>query len=327
MKFNRKKIQFSSLWMALGIVQAMAQTYPERPITLVVPTAAGGTTDIAARMLAEPLGKALGQSIIVDNKAGASGNIGTKFVAGAKPDGHTLLLQYSGYHIGNPLLIKNSGWDPIKDFAPVGQVLVAPHVVLVQGKSPYKNLNSFLFAAKANAGKFNYASSGSGSLQHIGAEMLAQKAGVKMTHIPYKGASPALTDLLGGNVDVFITTPPSAMGFLQNGSLRALAITSQNRSLLASLRDVPTTDESGLKGFTLEAWFAVYAPAKTPAPVIARLSEELKKIVLSDAFKKRAVEQGAFALYLNPAQLQDQFAKELPRWEKTIKAGGISIDP
>ncbi len=327
MKFNSKKNQFAGLLMILSLAQATAQTFPERSITLVVPTAPGGTTDIAARMLAEPLGKALGQSIIVDNKAGASGNIGTKLVAGAKPDGHTLLMQYSGYHIGNPLLIKNSGWDPVKDFAPVGQVLVSPHVVLVQGKSPYKNLNSFLFAARANVGKFNYASSGAGSLQHIGAEMLAQKAGIKMTHIPYKGASPALTDLVGGSVDVFITTPPSALGFLQNGSLRALAITSQNRSPLEALRDVPTTDESGLNGFTLEAWFAVYAPAKTPAPVIARLSEEIKKIVLSDAFKKRAVEQGAFAMYLNPTQLQDQFTKELLRWEKTIKEGGISIDP
>jgi tripartite-type tricarboxylate transporter receptor subunit TctC len=324
MKFILHSIHLAVLTTLVS--SAVGQTYPERPVTLVVPTAPGGTTDIAARMLAEPLGKALGQAIVIDNKAGASGNIGTRFVASAKPDGHTLLMQYSGYHLGNPLLIKNSGWDPIKDFSPVGQVLVAPHVVLVQGKSPYKSLGSFLFAAKANAGKFNYASSGAGSLQHIGAEMLSQQAGVKMTHIPYKGASPALNDLLAGSVDVFITTPPSAMGFLQNGNLRALAITSSFRSPVAALREIPTADEVGLKGFTLEAWFAVYAPAKTPPAIVNRLSEEIRKIVQSDAFKKRAIDQGAFAQYLPPTKMNEQFSKELVRWDKVIKTGGISIE-
>jgi tripartite-type tricarboxylate transporter receptor subunit TctC len=319
---------FSALALACALCAgaAYAQNYPERAVTLVVPTAPGGTTDFAARMLAEPLGKALGQAVIVDNKAGASGNIGTKFVAAAKADGHTLLMQYSGYHIGNPLLIKNSAWDPVKDFMPVAQVLVSPHVVLVNAKSPYKNLNSFLFAAKANPGKFNYASSGAGSVQHIGAEMLSQQSGIKMTHIPYKGASPALNDLLAGSVDMFITTPPSAMGFIQNGNLRALAITSAFRSPQASLQNIPTADEAGAKGFNLEAWFAVYAPAKTPPAVVNKLTAEIKKIVMSDAFKKRAVEQGAFAMYLNPEKLSEQFGKDLIRWEKVIKTGGITVE-
>jgi tripartite-type tricarboxylate transporter receptor subunit TctC len=324
MKFSRQMIYAFAI--AANLSGTSAQTYPERPITLVVPTAPGGTTDIAARMLAEPLGRALGQSIVVDNKAGASGNIGTKFVAAAKPDGHTLLMQYSGYHLGNPLLIKNSGWDPVKDFAPVGQVLVAPHVVLVSSKNPYKSLGTFLFAAKANSGKFNYASSGAGSLQHIGAEMMSQQAGIKMTHVPYRGASPALNDLLAGTVDVFITTPPAAMGFLQNGNLRALAITSSFRSPVAALRDIPTAEEAGLKGFTLEAWFAVYAPAKTPPDVVNRLSEEIRKIVQSDAFKKRAIDQGAYAQFLSPAKLSAQYSKELVQWDKAIKTGGITVD-
>jgi tripartite-type tricarboxylate transporter receptor subunit TctC len=326
MKNCSSKMGAISLVCMLAFSIAHAQTYPERAITMVVPTAPGGTTDIAARMLAEPLGKALGQPVIVDNKAGASGNIGSKFVASAKADGHTLLMQYSGYHLGNPLLIKNSGWDPVKDFVPIAQVLVAPHVVLVNGKSPYKNLSSFLFAAKANPNKFNYASSGAGSLQHIGAEMLSQQAGIKMTHIPYKGASPALNDLLAGSVDVFITTPPSAMGFIQSGGLRALAITSAYRSPQPSLQSIPTADEAGAKGFALEAWFAVYAPAKTPPAIVSKLTGEIKKIAMSDAFKKRAIDQGAYALYLNPEKLSEQYGKELRTWEKVIKAGGITVE-
>jgi tripartite-type tricarboxylate transporter receptor subunit TctC len=326
MKNYSSKMGAIGMACLLSFSTAHAQTYPERAITMVVPTAPGGTTDIAARMLVEPLGKALGQPVIVDNKAGASGNIGSKFVASAKADGHTLLMQYSGYHLGNPLLIKNSGWDPVKDFVPIAQVLVAPHVVLVGGKSPYKTLSSFLFAAKANPNIFNYASSGAGSLQHIGAEMLSQQAGIKMAHIPYKGASPALNDLLAGSVDVFITTPPAAMGFIQSGGLRALAITSAYRSPQSSMKMIPTADEAGLKGFTLEAWFAVYAPAKTPPAIIAKLTEEIKKIVMSDAFKKRAIDQGAIALYLNPEKLSEQYAKEMRSWEKVIKAGGITVE-
>ncbi len=224
--------------------RAFAQdgSYPNRPVTLVVSAAAGGTTDLAARMISEPLSKALGQAVVVDNRPGGNGGIAAQLVARAKPDGYTLLVQYSGFHVITPLLMKNLAWDPVKDFAPVANLLSAPQVLVVRQGLPVKSLKELVAYAKSHPDKLNYASSGNGSLQHVSTELLNQMAGIRITHVPYKGTGPAMTDLLGGNVDLTMTTPPPLMGHIAAGKLRPLVVTSKTR--LPSLKDVPSAPEA-----------------------------------------------------------------------------------
>ena len=310
--------------LTLAAFATFGQTYPAKGITLIVPSAPGGSTDLAARLISEPLNKALGQPVVVENKPGASGNIGSGLVARAQPDGYTLLVQYSGYHTGNPHLFKQLPWDPVKDFAPVGNILLAPHIVVVHPSVPAKDLKELADLAKAKPGQITYASSGNGSIQHIASEMFAQQVGAKMTHVPYKGAGPAVTDLVAGRVDMFNTTPPSVIGHVKSGKLRALAYTSTKRH--PSMPDVPTSAEAGMPDYLVESWFAVFAPAKTPQPVIDKLSGEIKKIVETAEFKKKAEEQGAVAVYMDPKQLDALVKKELDHWGKVIKAGNITAD-
>jgi len=321
-------IGVSALLAAAGLTlsataHAQDGTYPDRPIMLVVSAAAGGTTDLAARMISEPLSKALGQSVVVDNKPGGNGTIAAQAVQRAKPDGYTLLVQYSGYHVITPLLTKVS-WDPIKDFAPVANLLSAPQVLVVRPGLPVKSLKELVAYAKANPNKLNYASSGNGSLQHVSTELLNQMAGIQITHVPYKGTGPAMTDLLGGNVDMTITTPPPLMGHIAAGKLRPLVVTSKTR--LPSLKDVPSAPEAGYPDLDVSSWFAMYAPAGTPKPVIDRLTTEIEKIMKSEAFRKKAEELGAEARYMNPQQLDQYQRAELQRWGKVIKSAGIHAE-
>lgn len=303
--------------------QAQEGSYPNRPVILVVSAAAGGTTDLAARLISEPLAKALGQSVVVDNKPGGNGTIAAQAVQRAKPDGYTLLVQYSGYHVITPLLTKTS-WDPVKDFAPVANLLSAPQVLVVRPGLPVKSLKELVAYAKANPNKLNYASSGNGSLQHVSTELLNQMAGIQITHVPYKGTGPAMTDLLGGNVDMTITTPPPLMGHIAAGKLRPLVVTSKTR--LPSLKDVPSAPEAGYPDLDVSSWFAMYAPVGTPKPVIDKLTTEIEKIMKTEAFRKKAEELGADARYMNPQQL-DQFQKaELQRWAKVIKSADIHAE-
>ncbi|WP_420868788.1 Bug family tripartite tricarboxylate transporter substrate binding protein [Cupriavidus pauculus] len=303
--------------------QAQEGSYPNRPVMLVVSAAAGGTTDLAARLISEPLAKALGQSVVVDNKPGGNGTIAAQAVQRAKPDGYTLLVQYSGYHVITPLLTKTS-WDPVKDFAPVANLLSAPQVLVVRPGLPVKSLKELVAYAKANPNKLNYASSGNGSLQHVSTELLNQMAGIQITHVPYKGTGPAMTDLLGGNVDMTITTPPPLMGHIAAGKLRPLVVTSKTR--LPSLKDVPSAPEAGYPDLDVSSWFAMYAPVGTPKPVIDKLTSEIEKIMKTEAFRKKAEELGADARYMNPQQL-DQFQKaELQRWAKVIKSADIHAE-
>ncbi|RZT41808.1 Bug family tripartite tricarboxylate transporter substrate binding protein [Cupriavidus agavae] len=297
--------------------------YPNRPVMLVVSASAGGTTDLAARLISEPLSKALGQSVVVDNKPGGNGSIAAQAVQRAKPDGYTLMVQYSGFHVITPLLTKMP-WDPVKDFAPVANLLSAPQVLVVRPSLPVKSLKELVTYARANPNKLNYASSGNGSLQHVSTELLNQMAGIQITHVPYKGTGPALTDLLGGNVDMTMTTPPPLMGHIVAGKLRPLVVTSKTR--LASLKDVPSAPEAGYPDLDVSSWFAMYAPVGTPKPVIDRLTTEIEKIMKSDAFRKKAEELGAEAHYMNPQQL-DQYQKaELQRWAKVIKSADIKAE-
>jgi len=305
-------------------IEASADTYPSKPITMIVPSAPAGSTDIMARLVGEQLARAMGQAVIVDNKPGASGNIGTEAVARAAPDGYTLLMQYSGYHVGNPSLFPQIKWSPTKDFAPIAMVMRAPHVIAVSGTLPVNSAKDLIeYGKKKNGGLF-YASSGNGSIQHIAGELLSRQIKQPMTNVPYKGAGPAINDLIGGNVDIFITTPPSVIGHLGGGKIKAVAYTGTKRH--PSMPNVPTSAEAGLPGYEIESWFAVFAPAKTPPEVVAKLTAEIRKIVESDAFRKKVDEQGAFATYMDPVTLGKFVDQELGVWSRVIKAADIQAD-
>lgn len=312
------------LTVAIGHGAQAQGKFPDRAITIVVPSAPGGTTDFTARLIAEPLSRAMGQPVVVDNRAGAAGNIGNQWVAKAKPDGYTLLLAYSGYQVGNPHLFKKAGWDPIKDFTPVAMLTRAPQVVAARPTLPANNLRELVAYAKANPDKLNYASSGNGSIQHIAGELFKQMTGAPITHVPYKGAGPAVQDLLGGQVDLFFTTPASVVSHIKADKLKALAVTSNAR--LSSLPLVPTTRESDLKEFTLDSWFALYAPAGTPNEVVQQLNTEIAKILASSDVKKKAEDAGTLVDHMGPVQLGEYTRKELAYWGRVIQDAKITAD-
>lgn len=310
--------------IALGISLAHAQSFPDRIITLVVPNPPGGLVDTSARLLSEPLSRVIGQTVVVDNKPGASGNIAYQYVANAKPDGYTLLVSYSGYHVGNPALMDKLSWDPVKDFSPVALLTISTNVIAVHPSVPVNSLKELIAYAKANPGKLNYASQGNGSVSHIGTEIFKQTTGVDMVHVPYKGSGAAIQDVLAGQVQVFITTPPSVMQHVQSGKLKGLAVTGKNRH--PGMPNVPTTAEAGLPSFQLESWVALYAPAGTPAPVIAKLTESVKKSLALPEVKERSDVVGVELRYLNPTAMDALLKKELPYWSKAIKSANITLD-
>ncbi|BEU97263.1 tripartite tricarboxylate transporter substrate binding protein [Acidovorax sp. DW039] len=303
--------------------QAWAQNYPSKTVTLVVPTAAGGTTDLSARMLAQALGPALGQSVIVDNKGGGNGNIAAGAVKRAEADGYTLLMQYSGYHVISPHITKQKQWE-LSDFQPVANVISAPQIIVVRADLPIKTLPELMAYAKANPGKLNYASSGNGSLQHVTGAMLEQQGGIKMVHVPYKGTGPALQDLLGGQVDLTFGTAPPFMPHIASGKLRVLAVTGKQR--LPSLPDVPTTAEAGYPKVDATSWFAVFAPAAVPKPVVDKLTADIRAVVQNPAFQQKAQEQGAAADYQSPAQLADKVKADWSSWATVVKASKIEAE-
>lgn len=303
---------------------AFADVFPSRPVTIVIPVAAGGTTDIAGRALAKQLKDELGQPVIIDNKPGASGGIANSAVARANPDGYSLVLSYEGFHAGNPVMQKSLPWNPVSDFTPIAEVVRGPHLVLVPASSPAKTLREFIELAKQKPGQLNYGSSGNGSIQHLGAELLQLKTGTKMVHVPYGGAAPAMQDLLAGRIDLFITTPPTAMGHLEAGKLRALAITSDHRH--PSLPNIPTTAEAGLPDFKLDAWFSLFGPANMPQPVVDKLAAAVKKVVTSAEFKKAMSDQGSTASYRSPAELRQILKDDLAKWGEVVKAANIKVN-
>ncbi|HQS33646.1 tripartite tricarboxylate transporter substrate binding protein [Polaromonas sp.] len=302
---------------------ALAQAYPSKPVTLVVPNPPGGFVDASARILSDSLAKLTGQSVVVDNRGGGSGNVAYQAVARANPDGYTLLNSYSAYHVGNPNLTPKLPWAQ-KDFVPVALITVATNVITVHPSIPASNLGEFITYLKANPGKLSYASQGNGSLSHIGTEMFKLQTQTSMVHIPYRGSGPALQDVLSGQVQVFITTPPSVMGQVQLGKLKGLAVAGKSRH--PGLPGVPTTSEAGLKGFELEAWVGIFAPAGTPADVVSKLSSQIKAALELPETKTRADGAGIELRYMPPAALDALVKKETEFWAKTIKTAGIKAE-
>ncbi|MDB5882307.1 MAG: tctC [Ramlibacter sp.] len=304
-----------------GVCQA--QTYPSKPITLVVPNPPGGLVDSSARLLSEPLSRLLGQSIIIDNKGGASGNIAYSQVARAQPDGYTLLTSYSAYHVGNHALSSKVPWAQ-SDLVPVALITSATNVIAVHPSIPANTLGEFIAYLKKNPGRLSYASQGTGSLSHVGTEMFKMTTGTSMVHIPYRGSGAAIQDVLSGQVQVFITTPPSVMQYVQLGKLKGLAVTGKTRH--PGLPNVPTTAEAGLNGFELEAWVGIFAPAGTPPDVIAKLSAGIKQVMALPETKARADAAGIDIRYAPPAELDALVKRETAFWTKTIKAAGITSE-
>ena len=294
-----------------------------KPMTLIVPTAAGGTTDIGARMLAEPLGRILQTSVAVDNRGGGNGNIAGQWVARGPADGSSLLVQYSGYQCITPLIQPVAGFDPATSLKPLGHLIDAPQVLVVRADFPADTFSDFLKFVKANPAKVNYASSGNGSLQHVTTELLKDLTKTFMVHIPYRGTGPSLTDLLAGTVDFTITTPPPLLPHIRAGKLKALMVT--GRSRLPVLPNVPTATESGVP-LVASSWFAVYGPGSLPVDLQLKLSQAIRQVVESDAFKKRAEEQGAKAVAMSGAELAALGESERKMWERIVKVANIKAD-
>lgn len=301
----------------------MGQSYPSKPITLVVPNPPGGFVDASARILSDSLAKVVGQSVVVENRGGGSGNVAYQAVARANADGYTLLNSYSAYHVGNPNLTPKLPWAQ-KDFVPVAMITVATNVISVHPSVPANDLPEFIRYIKSNPGKLSYASQGNGSLSHIGTEMFKLQTKTSMVHIPYRGSGPAVQDVLSGQVQVFITTPPSVMGHIKAGKLKGLAIAGKSRH--PGLPSVPTTTEAGLKGFELEAWVGIFAPVGTPVEIVAKLSGQIKAALDMPETKARAETAGIELRYLAPMALEALVKSDTEFWKKTIQAAGIQAD-
>jgi tripartite-type tricarboxylate transporter receptor subunit TctC len=311
--------------LALAPFAAQAQAaFPSKALTMVVPFSAGGTTDILARVVGQFMSKDLGQPVIIDNRAGAGGNIGAQMVARAAPDGYTILMGTVGTHAINQSLYKKMAFDPIKDFSPISRVALVPNLLVANPSQPFKTVKEMIAYAKANPGKLTFASSGSGSSIHLSGEMFQQMAGVEMQHIPYKGSAPAITDLLGGQTAVMFDNMPSAIGHVRAGKLRAIAVTTPNRS--PALPNVPTIAESGVPGYSATSWFGILAPAGTPAPVIARLNASILKALADPEVKKKLAEQGAEPHGEKPEQFAEFIRSETAKWGQTVKVSGATAD-
>lgn len=303
----------------------MAQDYPNKVIKLIVPYPPGGATDVIGRVMAQKLSVALGQQVIVDNRAGAAGSIGAAAVAAATPDGYTLLMGAMTSHSISAVLNKNTvNFDMEKSFAPVAIVGSVPLVFVVTQAIKANTLTEFIALAKSKPGSLTFASAGNGSPQHLAGEMFQRIAGVKMLHVPYKGSGPAMTDLIGGQVDSMIETAPAAQAHVKGEKLRALAAASSQR--VPTLPEVPTASEAGLKGFEVSSMFGIAAPAGTPEPVIAKLNEALKSILSMQDVKDSLLVQGVIATYTTPKEASAALSKESAKWTKVIREGNIKVE-
>ena len=327
MNRTRRNLMAASLASTLPIqtahAQTSAQTYPGRPVRMIVPYPPGGPTDVLARIVAVKLSEALGQAFSIDNKAGASGMIGSAEVAKAAPDGYTLLGNAS-IHVINPSLYPKAAFDAIHDFTPVTQLAGVPLILVVNHDLPVKNVRELIAYAKANPGKLNFASSGNAAAPHLAGESFKIAAGVQMQHVPYKGSAPALTDLIGGQVQLMFDSMPSALPHIKVGKLRALAVTTARRS--AAVPDLPTVAEAGVPGYDISTWYGLWAPKGTPRDIVERLAGETAKILKQPDVRERYAALGAEPVGSTPDEFAAYCRSELTKWAEIVKESGAKAD-
>ncbi len=326
---SRRCVLSAAVLAAVALPAAAQPAWPSKPVRMVVPFAPGGTTDILARAMATELTKALGQPFVVDNRAGAGGNIGADLVAKAAPDGYTILMGTVGTHAINKWLYAKMPYDPVKDFAPISLVAGVPNVMVLNADKAralkIHNVKDFIAYAKANPGKLNMASSGNGTSIHMAGELFKAMTGAYMVHFPYKGSGPALMDMVGGSMDVMFDNLPSAMQQIKAGKLTALAVTSAQRS--AVLPDVPTVEEAGgLKGFEASSWFGLLAPAGTPPEIVNRIQQEVAKAIQTPEVSEKLKAQGAIPSGNTPQEFARLIDAELKKWAPVVKASGAKVD-
>jgi tripartite-type tricarboxylate transporter receptor subunit TctC len=307
---------------AHGTASAQAD-YPTRPVNVIVPQATGGANDTIARIISAKLSEILGQQFVVENRTGAGGNIGTAAAAKAKPDGYTLMLTTNGAQVINPWLYKTTGFDPIKDFTPVGLVASAGYVLVANAAFPANNVNELIAHLKANPGKYNYASAGNGTLNHLIMEMFKQQIGLNIQHIPYKTASAAAADVAGGIVPVSVQSAPSSLGLIKSGKIKALAVTNEKR--IGALPDVPSISET-IPGFGSTPWYGILAPTGTPVAIVNKLNAAIKTALADKGVQERLLKQGCEPLESTPQQFATLIKDDLANWQKIVKSSGASVD-
>ncbi|MEA2877575.1 MAG: putative tricarboxylic transport rane protein [Hyphomicrobiales bacterium] len=312
-----------SIVFSLGAGAAHAETYPSRPITLLVPAAAGGGNDTVSRVVAEKMGKLLGQQIVIENRPGAGGSLAARQVARSEPDGYTIGIGNPAVLAIAPAMLPNVGYDPVKDFEPVGMIAASPHIILINNFIPAKTLAEFIALAKAEPGKYTFASGGAGSPAHLGPELLASIAGIKLTHVPYKGTGPAIADLLGGHVSMTYSSLPPTLGLIREGKVRPIAIASPKRSAL--LPDVPTASET-LPGYESTQRYGIIAPAHTPPAIVAKLNAALREALGTDDVKSRVEAEGAETTPSSPQEYAADIATEAAKWGKVIRQLGLKAE-
>ena len=325
---HSKKITFAALTLLLSVAapssaQPSTTDWPTRAVTLVIPFPPGGPTDLIGRVLAKQLTAQLGQSVVVENKAGANGNIGGQAVANAKPDGYTALYNTSSLAL-SPSLYKNLNYSPTKDLTPVSSTAIVPLMLLVNNNVPVNTIQEFVAYAKQNPGKLSYSSGGNGNITHLAAFLLLQAMGLEATHVPYKGSAPAMVDLMGGQVEFSTNTINDSMLLVRDKRLKGLAVTSAKRS--SALPDVPTVSETVLKDFDMGAWQGVMMPAGTDPKIVNRLSTEIRKALQDPAMLKQLDAQGAQVLGSTPEQYAQYLANEIKRFAEVVKAAGVTVE-
>ena len=321
--YRRRLAQALGLALAMTAGSAMAQAWPSKPISLIVPFPAGGTTDVLARALAEKLTLSLGQTVIVESKPGAGATLGADYVAKAKPDGYTLLMGAVHHTIASSVY-KKLPYDFQKDFTPITTVALVPNVLVVNASTAAKNVAELVAMVKAQPGKLTYGSNGNGTAQHLIGTQFENITGTDLVHVPYKGSGPLATDLLGGQITMSFDTVTPVLQHIKGGKLRALAVTTSKRS--SALPDVPTLDEAGLKGFNIGTWFGVLAPAATPKDIVARLNAEMVKAIQSPDFRKRMEEIGAEPIGNSGEQMAQQIKSETEKFGKLVKDAKVTIE-
>ncbi len=315
------KMDFKIAWLcaalALGCSSfTQAQDYPNKPVKLIVPFPPGGGTDILARPIAQKLSEKWGQPVIVENRGGAGGNIGTKAAADAAPDGYTLIFGVLGTHAVNQSLYANPGFDSTVDFAAITMVANTPNILVVHPSVPVKTMADLIAYAKANPNKLNYASPGNGSPSHLATEIFKSMAGIQITHVPYKGSGPAMADMLGGQTQVWIANAPVVLQHIESGKLRALATTSAKRPAVAA--EVPTIAEAGLTGYEADTWYGVFAPAKTPQPILDQLNKDIVAVLNLPDIRKKFASEGAEIVADSSASFTQKLRADVAKWKKVI---------